>query len=154
MNEAIVMAPVGQAFKNDLPEVIDATRLTNLNNPEISVNNTTYRDSKFAYVDPNFFSVFTLNIIAGNKVNPLDKPNTIVISTKEAKKYFGSQNAIGKTLKIDNYNRQYTVTAVIDEVPRNSHFHFDMFASTVGYAPANGTSCCLLYTSPSPRDRG
>jgi putative ABC transport system permease protein len=140
INEAVVMAPVAQTFKNDLPEVIEATRLTNLYSPEINFKNTTYRDTKFAYVDPNFFSVFTLDIIDGNTVNPLDQPNTVVISIKEAKKYFGTENAIGKTLKIDNYNRQYTVTAVMEEVPKNSHFHFDMFASTVGYETANSTS--------------
>jgi putative ABC transport system permease protein len=140
INEAVVMAPVAQTFKNDLPEVLDATRLTNLYNPEISYRNTTFRDSKFAYVDPNFFSVFTLPIIEGNKINPLEEPNTIVISTKEAKKYFGEQSAIGKTLRLDNYDRQYTVTAIMEEVPRNSHFHFDLFASTEGYEAAKGTS--------------
>lgn len=140
INEAVVMAPVAQTFKNDLPEVIDATRLTNLYNPEISFNQTTFRDSKFAYVDPNFFSIFTLNIIKGNAINPLDQTNTIVISSKEALKYFGNQSAIGKTLKIDNYEREYIVTAVMEEMPKNSHFHFDMFASTVGYEAAKGTS--------------
>jgi len=140
INEAIVMAPVAQTFKNDLPEVIDATRLTNLYNPEISFGNVTYRNSDFAYVDPNFFSIFTFNIIEGNTKNPLSEPNTVVISQTEAKKYFGDITPIGKTLKVANYDKSYLVTAVMDDMPQNSHFHFDLLASTNGYEPANGRS--------------
>lgn len=140
MNEAVVMAPVAETFKKDLPEVIDATRIRNLYSPQITSGNRTFRDSKFAYVDPNFFSVFTLNIINGNTKNPLDKPNTIVITETQAIKYFGKDDPIGKTLKLVNNEREYVVTAVMEEVPRNSHFHFDMFASSLGYELAEETS--------------
>lgn len=140
IKEAVVMAPVASVFKNELPEVLDATRLTDLFNPKITYKNNTYRDSEFAYIDPNFFDVFTLPIIEGNFKTPLDQPNSLVISTKEAKKYFGNENAVGKVLHLENYDRQFTVTAIMEEVPENSHFHFDMFASTVGYDPAESTS--------------
>ena len=88
IKEAVVMAPVANAFKNDLPEVLDATRLTNLSKPKITYKNNTYRDSEFAYVDPNFFNVFTLPIVEGDAKNPLNRPNSLVITTNEAKKYF------------------------------------------------------------------
>ncbi|NEN24280.1 FtsX-like permease family protein [Cryomorpha ignava] len=140
IKEAVVMAPVAEAFKREIPEVIDATRLTNLFNPKITYKNNTYRDTRFAYVDPNFFDVFTLQIIEGNSKTPLNQPNSIVISTKAAKKYFGSENAIGKVLHLENYNRDFMVTAIMDEVPENSHFHFDMFASTIGYPAAEKKS--------------
>lgn len=141
MKEAVTMAPVRNAFIADLPEVIDGTRIDRLYNTKLTYNNTTYRNSKFAYVDPNFFDVFTLPIVKGNAVTPLAEPNTIVITTAEAKKYFGSEDPIGKQLILEQKNnQQFTVTALIEEVPANSHFHFDVFASTEGYAKAENTS--------------
>lgn len=141
MKEAVTMAPVAQAFKDELPEVVDATRMTNLYNPKISYNNKTFRDSKFAYVDPNFFDVFTLPVIKGKSVDPLGEPNTVVLTESEAKKYFGESDPIGKTLILERDRKiRLKVTALIKEVPKNSHFHFDMFASMLGYADAQSTS--------------
>ncbi len=141
MKEAVSMAPVGKTFVKDLPEVIDATRLTNLFNPKLTYENLTYRNSKFAYVDPNFFEVFTLPIIKGNIISPLSQPNTIVITEAEAQKYFGNEDPIGKQLTLERgENQKFTVTAIIKEVPKNSHFHFDIFASTIGYKDAQSNS--------------
>lgn len=140
MKEAVVMAPVAEALKREFPEVVDATRLTNLYNPKITYKNTSFRDSKFAYVDPNFFSFFTLPVIKGNNTNPLEEPNSIIITRQEAKKYFGNEDPIGKVLILEDKNQHLKVTAVIEEVPKTSHFHFDIFASTEGYLPAQATS--------------
>ncbi|WP_432410045.1 ABC transporter permease [Rasiella sp. SM2506] len=141
MKEAVTMAPVSAAFIEDIPEVLDGTRIDKLYNPKLTYNNTSYRNSKFAYVDPNFFEVFTLPIVKGDALTPLAKPNTIVITTKEAEKYFGNEDPIGKQLVLErNGDHRFTVTALIDEVPSNSHFHFNIFASTEGYAPAKSTS--------------
>ncbi len=140
MKEAVVMAPVAEALKNEFPEVVDATRLTNHYNPKFSFKNTSYRDSRFAYVDPNFFEIFTLPVVKGNKKDPLKEPNSIVITEQEAKKYFGDEDPIGKILTLEDENQQFKVTAIIEEVPKNSHFHFDIFASTEGYLPAQNSS--------------
>lgn len=141
MKEAVVMAPVAQTFKGELPEVVDATRLTNLFNPEITYGNSTFHDSRFAYVDPNFFGVFTLPIIKGDSENPLREPNTVVLTEAEAKKYFGDSNPIGQILTLErNGTTQFKVTALIAEVPKNSHFHFDIFASMIGYGDAQNNS--------------
>jgi len=141
MKEAVTMAPVSKAFIADLPEVVDGTRIDRLHNSKLTYNNISYRNSKFAYVDPNFFEIFTLPIVKGDAITPLTQPNTIVITTKEAEKYFGNEDPIGKQLVLEqNGNQPFTVTALIEEVPANSHFHFDIFASTEGYAKAQKTS--------------
>jgi len=139
MKEAVVMAPVAQTLREEIPEVLDATRLTNQYGANITYKNTVYWERKFAYVDPNFFEVFTLPIIQGNSKDPLKEPHSVVLTKAEAKKYFGNQNAIGQSL-ILNEDKHYTVTAIIEKVPKNSHFHFDLFATTQGYKPADGTS--------------
>ena len=96
MNEAVVMAPVAQTLKNDLPEVIDATRIAKSYNNRLESNGSYYGQSNLAYVDPNFFNVFTLPIIRGDQKTPLDKPNSVVISETLAKSLFGNSDPIGK----------------------------------------------------------
>ncbi|MEH6406527.1 MAG: ABC transporter permease, partial [Leeuwenhoekiella sp.] len=140
MKEATVMPPVAHALKNDIPDVLDATRIINAGNPKIMYANKSYRDSRFAYVDPNFFQVFTLPILRGDSNNPLKEPNSIVLTETEAKKYFGNQNPIGQILNLPDQNAQYNITAIIKDIPKNSHFHFDMLASMQGYAPAKENS--------------
>lgn len=140
MNEAVVMAPVAQTLKKDLPEVIDATRLAKSYNNRLEYNGTYYGQSSMGYVDPNFFNVFTLPITNGNKNTPLDKPNSAVISETLAKNIFGSTDPVGKTFKVTNRNEDYIVSAVMKDIPENSHFHFDILASTLGYANAKKTT--------------
>ncbi len=138
--EAVVMAPAARTLKQDYPEVLDATRIARIGTPKVTYENTAFRDGKSAYVDPNFFDVFTLPIIKGNAVSPLQEPNTVVITEKESKKYFGNADPIGKILYLEGQERPFKITAVIEEVPRNSHFHFDLFASMEGYKLAESTS--------------
>lgn len=140
MKEAVVMAPVAEALKNEFPEVLDATRIRKIGTPKITVENKSFRDSRFAYVDPNFFSIFTLPIVKGNSEDPLQEPNTGVITETEAKKLFGEHDPIGKTIRLEGDDRLLRITAVMEDVPTNSHFHFDLFASTKGFLPAQGTS--------------
>ena len=140
MKEAVVMAPVAETLKKDLPEIADATRLAKSFNNRVEYNGTYYGQSSMGYVDPNFFNVFTLPITSGNQNTPLDKPNTAVISETLAKNIFGNTDPVGKTLRITNRDEDYTVSAVMKDIPENSHFHFDILASTLGYANASKTS--------------
>ena len=89
---------------------------------------------------PDFFNVFTLPVIAGNKVSPLNEPNTIVLTQEEANKYFGKEDPIGKVLELKGGKQSFKVTAIIKRIPQNSHFHFDMLASMLGDADARNTS--------------
>jgi putative ABC transport system permease protein len=65
-------------------------------------------------------------MIAGNPKTALTEPNSIVITSSTAKKYFGDVDAIGQVLRFDNRN-DYKVTGVIKDVSKNSHFNFDFF---------------------------
>ncbi len=140
MKEAVVMAPVAAVLKQDLPEVLDATRIRKKGTPKITFENKSFRDSRFAYVDPNFFDIFTLPVVEGNANDPLGEPNSAVITETEAKKLFGSKTATGNTITIEGQEKEFLITAVIKDIPKNSHFHFDILASTQGFLPAQGTS--------------
>ena len=132
IKEAVTPAPVGPTLKREFPEVLDATRLRKTGVPTIVYKENTYRHNQVAFVDPNFFDVFTLPFIKGDARTALKGPNSIVLTQREAKKFFGGANPINKLLVFKETNQAYKVTGVIKKVPDNSHFHFDLFASLEG----------------------
>lgn len=132
IKEAVTPAPVAATLVNEFPEVIEGTRIRRAGSPKIAYKSTTYRNSRLAFVDPNFFNVFTLPFLQGDPKTALKDPHTIVITTDEALKYFGNEDPINKLLDFKGTEEQYLVTGVIENVPANSHFHFDLFASMEG----------------------
>lgn len=141
IKEAGVMAPVAKALLNDLPEVVDATRIIKTSNRTVvTYGNNTIRKGKMAYVDPNFLEIFSLPLIKGDIKTALSKPNSLILTQEQAKAYFGTKDPLNKIVDIkdigvhgpDGYidnSGPYTVTGIISEIPANSHFHFDLLAS-------------------------
>ncbi|MDB4901474.1 MAG: FtsX-like permease family protein [Mucilaginibacter sp.] len=94
------------------------------------VTSSRFSESKMFFADADFFSFFSFKLLSGNASNLLTKPFSLVITRGMAKKYFGNENPIGKTLKIttdDTY--QYTVTGVAENAPSNSSIDFNFLAS-------------------------
>src|SRR6185437_15386897 len=141
INESVTMPPVAQTMKNDFPEVQDATRLLNYGSSKILYKDKVFKNDRLAFADANFFSIFTLPMTEGDAKKAFLQPHTIVITQTTAKKYFGDEDAIGKSiiLSVDD-NQPYTVSGVIKDIPANSHFHFDMFASMASYADSKSDS--------------
>ena len=136
IKEAVTPAPVALTLKNEFPEVAEATRLRRSGSPKITYKSATYRNSDLAFVDPNFFRVFTLTFLQGDPKTALVEPHTIVITKAEALKYFGDEDPINKLLEFKDSGEQFKVTGIIENVPANSHFHFDLFASMEGLTHA------------------
>jgi len=129
-NEASVMPPVAQTMKADFPEVLDATRIRDYGKPHLICSNKSFKEDAFAFVDPNFFEVFTLPLIEGDAKTALAAPNTVVITKALARKYFGNEDPVGKVISFKEGDKAvYKVTGLINKVPLNSHFHFELFAS-------------------------
>ncbi len=86
-------------------------------------------ESKFAYADQNFFEVFDFHLIHGDAKKALVEPNQLVLTESTAKRYFGSAGeALGKLLKVNDV-LEYTVSAVMEDFPSNSHLDFDFISS-------------------------
>lgn len=136
MREAVVPAPVAPTLQQEFPDVQQGTRLRAFGSPRITYQHNTFRDSKVAYADANFFSVFTLPFTSGDPVTALKAPNTVVITREAALKYFGEEDPMGKVLNFKEGPAQLEVTGVIEKVPANSHFHFDLFVSMEGLKDA------------------
>ncbi len=141
IDESVTMPPVAQTMKKDFPEVQDATRILSFGTPKITYNNTVFKNDQFAMADQNLFSIFTLPMLEGDAKTALAEPNAVVITQQTAKKYFGNADAIGKTISVSlDSNRLYRVTGIIKNIPSNSHFHFDLFASMNGWADAKSAT--------------
>ncbi|WP_439558581.1 ABC transporter permease [Dyadobacter sp.] len=139
-NEANVMPPTAAALKADYPEVLDATRLRQGGNPIISIDDQLFTDNKMALVDPNFFQVFTLPFTHGNSKTALTDPNAIVISESLARKFYGDKNPVGQLLTFKGSRDKARIAGVFKDIPGNSHFRFDIFASLINSGEAKSTS--------------
>ncbi|MCW3463048.1 ABC transporter permease [Chitinophaga nivalis] len=140
MKEANVMPPVAATLSAAFPEVEIATRLHDSGRPQVIAGNKTFSSNALAYVDPNFFQVFTLPFLQGDPATALKTPGSVVISRQMALKYFGHENPVGQLLHL--YNRQNTVkvTGVMADIPAQSHFHFDILGSLTDMPEADNTS--------------
>ena len=120
---------VGPAIKNKFPEVEAVTRFMPEWYPKTIRHENVFADEKgFCYADENFFKVFDFKQAAGNLQTALNKPNTVVITRSIATKYFGDADPLGQVLLFNN-KKPLQVTAVIEDVPPNSHFSFDLLTS-------------------------
>ncbi|MBS1936083.1 MAG: ABC transporter permease, partial [Bacteroidetes bacterium] len=136
-DESVVMPPVAQVMKKDFPEVQDATRIRGFGTPKSIYNNTAFKEERFALVDPNFFSIFTLPMLKGDAKTALEQPDGLVLTEETAEKYFGKEEPIGKVIQINtDSNRLYKVTGIMQNMPDNSHFHFDVFGSLTSWEGA------------------
>ncbi len=118
------------AAKEELPEVIESVRFTGGGRYDLSYNENVLKCEAAFRVDPSVFEVFDFNIIEGEKKGVLDNPGSIAITQTLAKKIFGDENPVGKTIKL-NRTTDLNVTAVLADLPKNSHLQFDLLHSLV-----------------------
>lgn len=127
---AVASDPLGATMKKDYPQVEQFVRFYNSNGSKlVKKGNQFIEEQKVAHADSTLFEVFTLPAIEGDTRNALNEPNTVVITESTALKYFGTTHAVGKTLETNEKPSLYKVTAVIKDIPKNSHFNFDMIFS-------------------------
>jgi len=82
-----------------------------------------------AVVESPFFNFFSIPVIKGDPKNLLNAPRKAVLSESTAKKIFGKENPIDKTIKIGTDSLLYTISGVMGDVPGNSHFEANILTS-------------------------
>src|SRR5436190_17148141 len=117
---------MGELLKKDYPQVEEYTRIYTFNGDKLIKKGNEYiNEEHVGHADSTFFDVFTLPAIEGDTRTAINEPNAVVITESMAKKYFNSVHALGKNIEVkDEKNPLYKVTAVIEDIPENSHFHF------------------------------
>ncbi len=131
LNMAVTSALMARTLVDEYPEVEEAVRIYKSGSHMISYENTTFNEEsgKLLFVDSTFFKVFSFKLLQGNPDNALNDPNTIILTKKAAKRYFGDVNPMGKSLSIDSDESNYRITGIVEDPPVSSHFHFEVLAS-------------------------
>ncbi len=130
--QAFSSARVLREMRERYPEIEDAVKTFRMNDITTRVGDRVYHEDLLVLADSSVFSVFTFPVVAGNPETALVHPNSVAISEKYAGKYFGNTDCLGEIIEIDVPNMgetAYTVTCVYENMPVNSHFHFDIVAS-------------------------
>jgi len=131
LHAALSSDMMGPMLKKDYPEVETYTRIYNNTGSKLIKKGTSYiNEDNVAHADSTFFDVFSFPAIAGDLHTALNDPNTVVITESTAKKYFGTTDVLGKTIETnDKGSTVYKITAVIRDMPQNSHFRYDFLFS-------------------------
>jgi putative ABC transport system permease protein len=117
---------IAKRLMENLPEIQKSARILPRDEILFQVEDKRFKEDYVSWVDAELFEIFSFKFIQGSPENSLQQPGTAVINEKTARKYFGNDDPIGKIFKVGN-EYDYTVTGVIEDIPQNSHFTFDIF---------------------------
>lgn len=115
-------APIAPALQQEFPEILGAVRLRETaRRILVKHGDKQFYEGRFYFADASFFDVFDFALQQGDPQTALQDPHAIVLSQEAAQKYFGSAEAMGKTLFAEFGNREFKVTGILAAVPSNSH---------------------------------
>jgi len=137
LNGAWTCYPLGPTLTSDLPEVLSFVRFEKWGETIVKHEGRSYIEDGIMAADSTFFGIFTIPLITGDPKTVLSSPRTIVLTQTAKDKYFGQEDPIGKMLKIGTDSVLYAVTGVMENVPENAHFEFNMLVSFVTNEYAN-----------------
>ena len=139
--------PLRNTIQDVIPEVEEAVRVSQYWEPVMQYKDKVFNETKWCFADDNFFKIFSAWFIYGDPNTALVEPYTVVLTESTAKRYFGNENPLGKTLT-RKYNYDWTVTGVIKDFPENSHLKPDFLGSIKSRPYNNGPNWLnnILYT--------
>ena len=138
MRHAVTSPPMAEALLNDYPEVENAVRLRQSGGWLVRTGDRVFLETEqeFIFADSSFFDVFSFKLLQGDPASCLRDPRSIVLTEEYARKYFGDEDPMGKSLKIEQDTNLSVVTGVMEDFPVNSHFRVKMIGSlsTLGHS--------------------
>jgi putative ABC transport system permease protein len=140
LHVAVSAAPTGPAMVREYPEIIAQTRIREM--PQTVLFN--FQEKKFyqdglLFVDSSFFSIFSFKLLRGNPTTILAEPYSLVLTEATAIKYFGSEDPVGKMIKM-NDKSEFRITGIVEDPPSNAHFTFKVLASFSTMIQQNGAA--------------
>lgn len=136
---ALSMFPMGPTLKEEFPEIENFIRIRQNQNVPINLGDKKVELEQILWGDENFFDFFGFKLVKGEKTTVLAEPNTAVLSIETAKRIFGDEDALGKSIvKYQNDTITFKVTGIMENVPSSSHLQFDaVFAFSTITSPRN-----------------
>lgn len=122
-NFASSPASLQNELLTDFPEVIASTRLHDLGELTVRKGGNLIKETDIFLADSSFFDVFESTLVKGNPNTALVNPNSVVITTEMASKYFGEEDPIGQFMEIGSWN--LTVTGIIEPTPKRSQMRYN-----------------------------
>ncbi|WP_020534756.1 ABC transporter permease [Lewinella cohaerens] len=119
-------APVGAVMKEEFPEVESFVRFRETGEYLVRYENQSFQERKVVHADSTLLDIFDFVLIDGDPNSILRQAGTAIVTQSIAKKYFGNQNPIGKTIQLDNES-DYVVNGVLADLPENSTIQQDIF---------------------------
>ncbi|HMR91399.1 MAG TPA: ABC transporter permease [Chitinophagaceae bacterium] len=125
---AVTGTKAGPQFKRSFPEVESYVRLYKY--PMSLANGSrAFEEKNAVFADADFFKMFSFRLLRGEPSAVLSRPQTIVLTEKAAKRYFGEEDPVGKTLRINGTDKDYEVTGIAENAPLNSQIQYDVLIS-------------------------
>jgi len=121
----------GPAIKENFPEILQFGRAYKLEGI-ISLDDISFKEENMLWAEPGFLDLFSYNFIYKDGDSLLNEPNTAIISEKIAHKFFGEENVLGKTFKLDG-NEIFKVVGVFKPQPENMHYDADILLPYVNW---------------------
>ena len=118
---------LGPTLVQDFPEVVMTTRVRKIGRVLVRQGEQTIEEPNVYAADGDLFKVFSFKLRSGDPDQVLSRPNSVIITASTAEKYFGISDAVGNILIIDDV--PYTINGISEDVPHNSHFHYDFLVS-------------------------
>jgi len=122
-------------LQENIPEIEEASRYRPVDEVLVKVGDTKFIERKLACADSSFFRLFDFNVVSGNVEEALSSVEKIVLTRSTAQKYFGNEDPMGQTIDLYNGRLIATVSAIIEDLPSNTHFDFDLLMSMKLLAP-------------------
>ncbi len=132
---AVNPAGMPAGLKEAIPAIKNTVRLSHLDGGLFETGDRKFKETRLFYTDPSFLDVFSFPLLKGDRKTALSRVDALLLTQSMAKKYFGNQDPIGKTLRFNNSDLM-TVTGVLADIPGNSHLQFD-FILTNEYLSKN-----------------
>jgi putative ABC transport system permease protein len=129
--------PVGPALVADYPEIINFARFTPCWRTLMESGDKSFYERGLAFADPSLLEMFSFPLLKGDLNSALSETKAVLISEDMAKKYFGLEDPIGKTLTMDNAV-DFQVSGVFENIPHNSHLQFDFLAQFDTFVKLSG----------------
>ena len=125
---AAIAPPIAPLLKEDFPEIEEITRFLTAGTVTLNYDGKNHRQEGMVITDPNSLEMFGFKFIDGDPATALASPTSLVMTRRAAERYFGNDDPIGKVLNLMG-QVDVTVTAVIEDLPENTHMNFEVLGS-------------------------
>jgi len=115
---------LASALIEEIPEIVNVARIGRIGEVGLNYGDKLFLESQGIAADPEIFDLFTIIVIEGNPQTALLKPNALVITQKMAVKYFGEENPVGKSIRLNN-KIDLEITAIVQDPPEHTHQKYD-----------------------------